>query len=85
MNKRIHQVLVGCGITGTELRSDDTPFTEFGVDSLKTVEVMLAVEQEFDLVFPEEYLTTSTFRSVSSVASVVADLVRMKDGGTDGQ
>jgi acyl carrier protein len=60
-------------VAGTD--RDDAPLSEFGVDSMKTVELMLAIETAFDLTFPEESLTISTFRSLDSIASVVSELV----------
>jgi len=38
-----------------------------GLSSHSSVNVMLALENEFDLEFPDEMLTKATFQSISSV------------------
>ncbi len=45
-----------------------------GLSSLATVHVMLAVEQAFDVEFPDALLTRRTFQNIASLADVVARL-----------
>lgn len=45
-----------------------------GLTSLATVGVMLALENHFDVEFPESMLKRGTFRSIASIAEAVASL-----------
>ena len=47
---------------------------DLGMTSHATVNVMLALEETFDVEFPEELLTRETFESVAAMASVVRQL-----------
>lgn len=46
-----------------------------GLTSLATVGVMLALEERFDIEFPETLMSRGTFRSIGSIAQAVASLV----------
>ena len=50
-----------------------------GMDSLSNISVMVAVEEAFDIEFPDEMLTRQTFTTVSSIAAAVR-AVRMRVG-----
>ncbi len=45
--------------------------SELGVSSLKMVNLMLAVEMEFDILIPQEDITPENFHSVEAVARLV--------------
>lgn len=44
-----------------------------GMTSLSSVNVMLALEEEFDLEFPERLLNKTTFASVASIQHGIQD------------
>jgi acyl carrier protein len=46
-----------------------------GLTSLATVNVMLALENHFDIEFPDSMLSRKTFASIESIAEAVAELV----------
>lgn len=46
-----------------------------GLTSLTTVHVMLALEDEFDVEFPDHMLTRQTFDSIQSIADAIEELV----------
>jgi acyl carrier protein len=52
--------------------------SELGMSSIKMVNLMLAVETEFDLTIPQGEITPDNFRSVASVAGLVARLLALK-------
>ena len=54
--------------------SDDTDLYEAGMTSHASVSVMLALEDAFDLEFPDEMLTREVFESIDSMATAVASL-----------
>jgi acyl carrier protein len=46
-----------------------------GLSSLDIVTLMLAVEDTFELTFPQDKMTPENFRSIQSIEALVADLV----------
>ena len=59
----------GAGLT------DESDLYAAGLTSLATVGVMLAIEEHFDIEFPESKLNRATFRSVSTLATLISELV----------
>jgi acyl carrier protein len=47
-----------------------------GLTSLATVGLMLALEERFDIEFPESMLSRGTFRTIASISEAVAKLAR---------
>ncbi len=45
--------------------------SELGVTSLKMVNLMLAVELEFDIMFPQAEITPENFHSLASIKALV--------------
>jgi acyl carrier protein len=54
---------------------DDSDLYSAGLTSLATVNVMLALENHFDIEFPDAMLSRKTFASIESIAEAVAELV----------
>jgi acyl carrier protein len=52
--------------------------SELGMSSIKMVNLMLAVETEFDLTIPQSDITPDNFRSVASVEALLARLLSLK-------
>ena len=48
---------------------------ELGLTSLTTVNLLLAIEDHFDIEFPDELLARRTFRSIDSLVSAVSSLI----------
>ena len=55
------------------LKSDDDLY-EAGLSSLASVNLMLAIEEEFDVEFPDHLLTRRSFQSISALTGVVSSL-----------
>ena len=51
---------------------------ELGMSSIKMVNLMLAVETEFDLTIPQGDITPDNFRSVASVEALLTRLLSLK-------
>lgn len=58
-----------------EALPDCADLHEAGLSSYGTVELMVAIEEEFGVEFPDTLLTRATFSSIDSVAAAVADLL----------
>lgn len=54
--------------------SDDDELFEAGMTSHANVNVMLALEDSFDIEFPEAMLRRSTFSSIAAIRAAVTDL-----------
>jgi acyl carrier protein len=58
---------------------DDDDLSESGLSSLDLVNLMLAVETEFDLKIPERDMRPANFRSVARIEALVASFVGQSD------
>jgi acyl carrier protein len=65
------------------LRAKDRPaagrldnLREAGLTSLELVNVMLAVEDAFELTLPQEAMTPENFRSIAAIEALVVSLIR---------
>lgn len=76
MENRIRQILAQCGrlsIPAQGLGVEDNLY-DAGLSSLATVNVMLAIEEAFDVEFPDHLLTRRSFESIASLEGVVSSL-----------
>ena len=66
-------------ILGKPEAADTVPaearLSELGMSSIKMVNLMLAVETEFDLTIPQADITPENFRSVASIEALLARLL----------
>ena len=51
--------------------SIDDELTEAGLASIDMVNLMLAVEAEFDVTFPASEITPANFRSISTIEALI--------------
>jgi len=75
---RIRAVLVAHGRLGTDaaqLRDGDDLYAA-GLTSLASVNVMLALEAEFDIEFPDNMLNRTVFSSVAAIEAAVRKIAR---------
>jgi acyl carrier protein len=75
---RIRKVLSEHGRLGIEAASlkDDADLYQAGLTSHASVSVMLALEGEFDIEFPDQMLSRGVFISVASIRNAVETLTR---------
>jgi acyl carrier protein len=59
---------------------DDASLYEAGMTSHASVNLMLALEDHFDVEFPDEMLTRSAFESISSIRTSLVTLGVEEDG-----
>ncbi len=76
MEDRIREILAKFGRFSVDMRSigAEADLYNAGLSSLATVNVMLAIEEEFGVEFPDRLLTRRSFQSVSSLTEVVEGL-----------
>lgn len=56
----------------------DTQLSELGISSLKMVNLMLAVELEFDIAIPQSDITPENFQSVNAIRALVEKMLNMR-------
>jgi acyl carrier protein len=56
----------------------ETQLSDLGVSSLKMVNLMLAVELEFDIAIPQSDITPENFHSVAAIQSLVVRTLSMR-------
>lgn len=73
---RVRQILREHGTMPVDVDSltPEADLYAAGLTSLSSVDLMLAIEQSFDFVFPDETLNRKTFGSIGSIAAVVERL-----------
>lgn len=72
----IREILSQHGRLSVDVKSLDkeSDLYAVGLTSLATVGIMLALEDRFDIEFPESMLSRKTFKSVSSITEAVSNL-----------
>ena len=61
---------------------DDRPLAELGLDSIGSVALLLDLESELGIVFPDDSLVPETFRTI---ASLVREITRLTAGDRAGE
>ncbi|MDQ1679154.1 MAG: hypothetical protein QOI42_13 [Frankiaceae bacterium] len=76
MNDEIRAVLAAHARLSVPIEQirDDSDLYEAGMTSHAGVTVMLALEDEFDIEFPERLLRKATFSSVGSIRAALDEL-----------
>jgi acyl carrier protein len=76
IQQRVRQLLREHGTIAADVDSlaPEADLYEAGLTSLSAVDLMLAIEQTFDFMFPDDALNRRTFASIGSIAAVVERL-----------
>jgi acyl carrier protein len=74
--EKIRQILATHGRLSVDVQSLNTndDLYDAGLTSLTTVNIMLAIEDAFDIEFPDNRLNRKTFDSIESLVDVVEEL-----------
>ena len=74
---QIRHILASHGRLSVDVTAlnDDSDLYAAGLTSLITVNLLLAIEDHFDVEFPDELLSRRTFQSIEALAAAVEDLV----------
>jgi acyl carrier protein len=77
MRERVRSVVADHGRLAVDVAtlSDDDDLYRAGLTSHASVNLMLALEEEFDVEFPDHLLRRETFESVASICGGLAELV----------
>jgi acyl carrier protein len=79
MNDQIRQIIAAHGRMPVDVYAldDRADLYQAGMTSHASVNVMLALEDAFDIEFPDAMLTRSVFESIASIAAALMDLEDM--------
>lgn len=81
MGERIRQLLTEgkfLAVDVASLSDQDDLYEAGGMTSFASVQLMLALEESFDIEFPEAMLKRRTFASIAAIAAAVAELAGEK-------
>jgi acyl carrier protein len=67
-------VVAHAGLPADVVLDEDTDLYRAGMKSFSSVQLMLALEETFDIEFPEDMLNRATFRSIGAIQRAVASL-----------
>ena len=75
--ERIRSVLKAHGRLSVDVATigDGDELYQAGLTSLASVNVMLALEEAFDVEFPDRMLTRSVFESITAMRTAISELV----------
>jgi len=75
-NEQIREILSSHGRLSVEINTleDSSDLYHAGLTSLATVSLMLALEDEFDVEFPDSMLSRKTFASIEAIADCIDEL-----------
>jgi acyl carrier protein len=76
MNEKIRQAISDHARLGVDVDtlSDDADLYQAGMSSHASVNVMLALEDAFDIEFPDRMLTRTVFESIASIGAALTEL-----------
>ncbi|PLP59856.1 acyl carrier protein [Mesorhizobium loti] len=77
VKSKIREVLAARGgfPGGIEALGDQSDLYAAGLSSFASVQIMLALEEAFDLEFPDSLLNRKTFQSVDAIAGAVQGIL----------
>lgn len=81
MNETIRELLGRVGglpVPVAEL-TDEADLYAAGLSSFASVQVMLAIEESFDIEFPDSLLNRKSFASIKAIEETVAQIIKSRE------
>ena len=81
MNETIRELLGRVGglpVPVSEI-ADDADLYAAGLSSFASVQVMLAIEEGFDIEFPDSLLNRKSFASIKAIEETVAQIIKSRE------
>ncbi len=77
VHDQIREILATHGRLASDVSEldNDSDLYQAGLTSLITVNLLLAIEDHFDVEFPDDLLSRRTFQSIDALADAVTGLV----------
>lgn len=78
MNESIRELLTKVGglpIAVTDI-ADDADLYTVGLSSFASVQLMLGLEDKFDIEFPDQFLNRKSFASISAIEQTITSILK---------
>lgn len=72
MKERVIRCVEECGI------NIDLDGTIIDLDSFKFISMVIALEDEFDIEFPDEYLSVGTMETIDNICDILSHILDYK-------
>jgi len=59
--------------------ADDSDLYDAGLTSLMTVNLLLALEDSFDVEFPDRMLSRRTFQSINALSDAISEILSLRE------
>ncbi len=81
MNETIREILgrVGGLPVAVADMTSDTDLYAAGLSSFASVQVMLAIEEAFDIEFPDNLLNRKSFASIAAIEATVSQIIKSRE------
>jgi acyl carrier protein len=79
LTERVRRIIASTQHLPEEKVTAESTFQELGIDSLDGINILFAVESEFNINIPDE--AAQSIRSVQDVVEGIAKLLNMSEGG----
>ena len=66
--------IINCNMENTELSAEqiEEDLSILGMDSIAFIHIVVALEEEFDIEIPDEYLLLTEMNTISKIAEVIS-------------
>lgn len=75
INEKLLIAIENSGIEIPKITTDDIDLTEYIVDSIQFVSMVINIEEELGVVLPDEFLLIDNFRSIIGLVNQLKELV----------
>jgi acyl carrier protein len=81
MNETIRELLTRVGglPVAIETLEDGADLYAAGLSSFASVQLMLAIEEKFDIEFPDSLLNRKSFASISAIETTVGQILKARE------
>lgn len=59
--------------------ANDSPLSDAGIDSVGAIQLVIALEEEFNFEFEDEMLSYETLRSIDSISEYIFNCINKKE------
>jgi len=76
ITERVISILNNVNINNVNIENIEMDFiTENNIDSITFIEIIIYIEEEFDILVPDEYLLSEKLNTVSQIKTLVEKLI----------
>lgn len=78
---QIREILLAHGRLGVQVETlaDESDLYDAGLTSLMTVNLLLALEDHFDIEFPDRMLSRRTFQSINALSDAISEILSLRE------